>query len=346
MVKIGLGQLQQYWHWERLNVGTGKGGPKLKLGKIYEFVIRKGIEADPRGKELLQKELERVNRSYGKLKEEERNGFDKESLTNPYSDTRILYGDRNIDVNRLLVGIDIEVSEILLADRLNQKGERIDLIFAHHPEGRALAGFYEVMHMQVDLLSKVGVPVTVAEGLLNERIKEVERKVISINHTRAVDAAKLLDIPFVCVHTPSDNFVARYLQDTFDDEKPDTVDGLLNILKRIPEYKLALENKAGPKVVIGQPNNRAGRVFVEMTGGTEGSKEIFSRLSQAGVGTIICMHLSEEHFKNVQKEHINVVIAGHIASDNLGLNLLLDELEKEGQGLEILTCSGFQRIRR
>lgn len=320
----------------------------MRLGEIYEFVVRKGIEADPRGKELLQKELDRINSSYTKLKEEEKSesGFDKESLTNPYSDTRILYGDKNINVNRLLVGIDIEVSEVLLADRLNQKGKRIDLIIAHHPEGTALAGFYEVMHMQVDILSKIGVPITVAEGFTNERIKEVERKVMSINHTRAVDAAKLLDLPFICVHTPSDNFVARYLQKIFDDDKPDTIDDVLKILKRIPEYKYALENKAGPKAVIGQPNSHAGRVFVEMTGGTEGSKEIFSRLSQAGVGTIVCMHLSEEHFKNVQKEHINVVIAGHIASDNLGLNLLLDELEREGPGLEILTCSGFQRVKR
>jgi len=40
------------------------------------------------------------------------------------------------------------------------------------------------------------------------------------------------------------------------------------------------------------------------------------------------MHLSEEHFKNAKDEQINIVIAGHIASDTLGLNLLLDELEK------------------
>jgi predicted ATPase len=39
------------------------------------------------------------------------------------------------------------------------------------------------------------------------------------------------------------------------------------------------------------------------------------------------MHLSEDHYKHAKGEHINVVIAGHIASDNLGLNLLLDEIE-------------------
>jgi hypothetical protein len=40
-----------------------------------------------------------------------------------------------------------------------------------------------------------------------------------------------------------------------------------------------------------------------------------------------------------------VVIAGHIASDNLGLNLLLDAVEKHG-AFEVLECSGFRRVKR
>ena len=82
-----------------------------------------------------------------------------------------------------------------------------------------------------------------------------------------------------------------------------------------------------------------------MTGGTEGPKELFARLSQAGVGTLVCMHLSEEHFAKVKPEHINVVIAGHMASDNLGLNLLFDKIESV-EKLDIECCSGFERIRR
>ena len=34
------------------------------------------------------------------------------------------------------------------------------------------------------------------------------------------------------------------------------------------------------------------------------------------------MHISEEHRKEAEKSHLNVVVAGHISSDNLGLNLL------------------------
>jgi putative NIF3 family GTP cyclohydrolase 1 type 2 len=82
-----------------------------------------------------------------------------------------------------------------------------------------------------------------------------------------------------------------------------------------------------------------------MTGGTEGSKDIFKKLSEAGVSTIVCMHLSEEHFKKAQEERMNVVIAGHIASDNVGLNIMLDEISKK-EKFNILTCSGFERFSR
>jgi hypothetical protein len=57
------------------------------------------------------------------------------------------------------------------------------------------------------------------------------------------------------------------------------------------------------------------------------------------------MHISEEHRKEAEKNHMNIVIAGHISSDNLGLNLLLDEV-LQGSGVQVLACSGFNRTRR
>jgi hypothetical protein len=57
------------------------------------------------------------------------------------------------------------------------------------------------------------------------------------------------------------------------------------------------------------------------------------------------MHISEEHRKEAEKYHLNVVIAGHISSDNLGMNLLLDAVTKE-TGMQLLACSGFSRVNR
>lgn len=317
----------------------------MKLQKIFETVIAKGIEADPRGRKTVLKDLDKAKKKYKDLKEEEKEFFDIETLTNPYADTRILYGTGDEEITTALVGIDMEMGELLLADRLSSKGQKIDLVIAHHPEGKAFANFYEVMHMQADILNKFGVPINVAEGLLEGRIKEVERSLSPANHTRASDMASLLDMLFMCMHTPADNMVTSYLQDTFDKKAPDTLGDVIKRLKEIPEYSEAAKNNAGPKVLLGANERSAGKIFVDMTGGTGGAKNIFESLVNSGVSTIVGMHLDEEHRKEAEKRHMNVVIAGHISSDNLGVNLMLDEVQKKGK-LNIIACSGFRRFSR
>ncbi len=317
----------------------------MLLKQIYKTIVTKGIEADPRGKKAVKESLDKRKSSYEDMKGEEKEFFDKESFTNPYADTRILNGTGDEEVKTALVGIDMEMAELLLADRLSSKGQKIDLVVAHHPEGKAFANFYEVMHMQADILNKFGVPINVAENLLADRVKEVERKLSPVNHTRAVDVARLLGIPFLCVHTPADNMVASYLQSTFDKKRPNTIEDILKILKEIPEYKEAARNNAGPKILIGLKERKTGKIFVDMTGGTEGSKDIFESLVNSGIGTIVAMHLSEAHRKEAEKRHMNVVVAGHISSDNLGMNLMFDGVQKTG-ALEVIACSGFRRFSR
>ena len=317
----------------------------MKIKELYELAIKKGIEQDPRGKERVAQELKRLKKQYEKLSAQDKEEFDVERLRNPYSDTRILCGDANKQVKRILIGIDIDPSEILLAERLSDKGKKIDLVISHHPEGKALAALHQVMSMQADIVNLRGVPIRIAEDLLNKRIGEVERKLLPVNHNKTIDTARLLNVALVCIHTPADNHVTTFLQRLMNKRKPEIVGEIVDILKSVPEYKLAVKNNAGPKIISGTDSARCGKVFVDMTGGTEGSKEIFKNLAQAGVGTIIGMHLSEEHLKKAKAEHINIVIAGHISSDNVGLNLLLDGIEKK-QKLDIISCAGFNRIRR
>ncbi|ADL11949.1 hypothetical protein [Acetohalobium arabaticum] len=316
----------------------------MELEKIYELALELGIEADPRGKEEVERKLKEIREEYDEMDEEEKGEFDEAKLENPYSDTRILYGDQAREVESILVGIDIDVSEVLIADRLTEKGRNIDLVMSHHPEGKALAALHQVMHMQEDILYEHGVPINVAEDIMAERIQEVERRLMPVNHNKTRDAARIFDIPLLSVHTPADNLVTEYLQSKIDKEKPDKVENVVQLLKEIPEYKEAVTEKAGPKVVVGSEDRRAGKVVVDMTGGTSGSKEAFKNLSQAGVGTLVCMHIGEEHRKKAEENHINVVIAGHMASDSIGLNLFLDRLEEKG--IEIIPCSGLIRVVR
>jgi len=71
---------------------------------------------------------------------------------------------------------------------------------------------------------------------------------------------------------------------------------------------------------------------------------MYEKLAQAGIGTVIAMHTSEEHRKEAEAAHVNIVIAGHMSSDSLGMNLFMDALQR--QGIEIVACSGFTRVSR
>lgn len=317
----------------------------MKLHEIYELFVEKGIQADPRGEAQVKKSLAKTNEKYGKLSERDKGDFDQEKLANPYCDTRILYGDKNREIKKALVGIDMEVSEILLADRLNEKGMNIDLVLAHHPEGRAFADLDKVMHIQSDVLYNYGVPINVAESILAPRISEISRGIAPANHQRPVDAARLLDIPYMCSHTVADNMVYTFLVELFEKKQPETVEEIIEILQEVPEYREGMKLGAGPRIFCGNPEARAGKIAItEITGGTSGSKDIYEKMSHAGIGTIIGMHMSEDHKKEAEKHHINVVIAGHMASDSLGMNLLLDEIEK--QGVEVVPTSGLIRVKR
>ncbi len=317
----------------------------MKLKELYDFIIQTGIKNDPRGTQEVSLTLKKTKQQYEKLSEKEKKYFDTEKFENPYNDTRILYGTGQEEIKTILVGIDIETPEILLAEMLRSKGKKIDLVLAHHPEGKGYKNFYEVMGMQSEILNKFGVPINIAESIMEPRMKEVARRIMPINHNRAVDAAKILGLPFMCCHTPADNCVATYLQKLLDKKKPRYLSDLIDILLSIKEYDIAAHLGNGPTILIGSPTRKTGKIFVDMTGGTEGSTEMFEKLAIAGVGTIVAMHLSEEHYKNAEKYHINVVIAGHIASDTLGLNLILDSVEKKFGKLEIIEVSGFTRVR-
>lgn len=316
----------------------------MKLNEVYELAIKLGIEKDVRGTEEIDRLLAKNRREFERVEATDSTYFDRETLTNPFSDTRILYGTGEEEITSIFCGVDMETPEIILADRLREKGQKIDLVLAHHPEGVAQAALYGVMELQADLLLRAGIPINVAEGIMESRISEVRRNMMSQNHQRAVDAARLLDIPFMCVHTAADNLVNDYLQRHIDNRNPQYLEELLEVLLEVPEYQEAKRLKAGPELVVGEKKKRAGQVLVDMTGGTSGSADMYEKLEAVGIGTVIRMHLTEKHREQAKKHHINVIVAGHMASDSLGLNLFLDQLEL--RGIYIIPASGLIRIRR
>ncbi len=309
--------------------------------EIFDLALNLGKEADLRTKEQVEKYLLKTKKKYEKLSDSEKLEFDLDKLTNPYPDSCLLY-DSQKAIKKIMVGIDISGAELLLAKQMGD----IDLVISHHPQGRALADLAAVMPMQAQILANYGLPINIAESVLKLRLQEVSRSTGASNFNRNVDLARVLDLSFMCLHTPADNLAAKFLSEKLKDLKEnDSVADLMEKLKEIEEYKIAQKNSAGPVVFAGAMENSLGKVVLtEITGGTSGSKDTYAKMAQYGFGTIVGMHMEEEHRQEAEKNHINVVIAGHMSSDSLGVNLFLDELEKKG--LEIMPLGGLTRVKR
>ncbi|PIS07954.1 NGG1p interacting factor NIF3 [Candidatus Berkelbacteria bacterium CG10_big_fil_rev_8_21_14_0_10_43_13] len=321
----------------------------MNIEQIFNLAIQTGIDNDPRGRANVTKILKKRKADFAELSKKKQADFDQEKLSNPYSDSGIHFGDLKKEVRRVMVGIDIDSAEVLLANELSKSGKNIDLIIAHHPIGKSLTNLHEVMDIQTDVLERAGVPENIAEKVLEDRLRQVSQGVSGANHYQSIDVAKLLGIPIINIHTPSDNcvwkFVDEFLASPRAGGKIEKVGDIIDALKEIPEYAEGAKRNAGPVIFAGSERSRAGKIVVSgMTGGTSGSEKIYERMSHYGIGTEIAMHIREKDLEEANKHYLNIVIAGHMASDSLGLNIILDKLEKAG--IEIVPCSGFIRHSR
>jgi len=245
----------------------------------------------------------------------------------------IVEGER---ISKVAFGIDIEVAELLLARELG-----VDAVITHHPRGGLpMVEFHNVMENQIERMVQAGVPINKAQKVLRERVEQVSRAHHVANYDRLVSAAKLLGMPLLTIHTPADilaeKFVQKHLDKNLKKFARPTLGDVIKILEKLPEYKKTL---AKPVARVGKEDEFAGRVFVTMAGGTGGGEKVARAYFEAGVGTLVVMHMADDTIKAVKKQGIgNVVVAGHMASDSVGINQVIGALES--RGLEVLRMSG------
>ncbi|MDH7479496.1 MAG: hypothetical protein QHH02_05755 [Syntrophomonadaceae bacterium] len=240
------------------------------------------------------------------------------------------------DLRRVMFGIDMETPEIILAKQLGYDG-----VITHHPKGgKPMLDLHQVMENQIDRMVQAGVPINKAQKALADRREEVERSYHVTNYDRAVAAARLLEMPFVAIHTPAD-LLGEYIVQSHLDKRLGqvpraTLKDVINCLLEIPEYQNALVK---PKIWVGREDSYAGRIWVTMAGGTGGGSKVAQAYFEAGVGTLVVMHMTEEVLRAVKQQGIgNVIVAGHLPSDSIGINCIIKALEK--QGMEVTRMAG------
>lgn len=244
---------------------------------------------------------------------------------------------RGEGIRRILATIDCDVGDLLLAREL-----RCDAVLTHHPEGTASLHGWTLIARQIGQMVECGVPVARAEAAIQRRMHSVELNSHVRNYGRVVQAARLLGLPFLNVHLPCDVISRRLILEKMAPfQRPDshaTVADVIAALQEFPEQKLAATE---PRVRLGAPDRLAGRVAVAMAGYTNGGVEVLKAYFEAGIGTVLMMHFPEADLKEAREQKLagNLVVTGHMASDSIGINVYLDELER--RGLEVIRAGGI-----
>lgn len=227
-------------------------------------------------------------------------------------------------IRKALVAIDVGIAEILLARELE-----CDAVIAHHPAGGSarLEG-YEVFLRHVEQLEEAGVPKTIAEEAVKPKLRVLELQHHPDNYDQTPSAAKKLRMPLLSIHSPCDEIgrkmIQRSLKDLGDDS---TVKDVVDRIGLFPEYRKAVSKI---EIRLGSSKSKAGKIAISHAAYTNGGYEIAKTYFQNGVGTLSYIHVAESDLTRLANEqHGNLIVLGHIASDWLGINRLLVELEKK-----------------
>jgi len=238
-------------------------------------------------------------------------------------DSAIYVNGKNI--KKALFCIDASVPELLLAKQFGY-----DAVIAHHPiGGTATINFFQVFKRHIKQMVDAGIPEVEAENAIKKKLEELELETHTRNYAHAVDAARLLKMPFMNIHTPLDEVGRRIMSEKINGRirKDSTVKDVVHALEELPEFKRAVTEI---KIRLGKPENRAGKVVVSHGAGTNGGYEVAKTYFSHGIGTVIYIHIGAGDLAKLKNDGAgNLIVTGHIASDSVGINPFIHKLEEK-----------------
>lgn len=241
------------------------------------------------------------------------------------------------DIKNVVCGIDID-STIFLAAKM----QGYDCVAEHHGIMSKCVNIDKQMSYDHMLrMYEFGVPINVAEKAIAKKAKNEAYSLHTKNLGNKASVAKFIGMPYIGIHTPADLIGQKIVQSHIDKMTKDKpfirVQDVIDSLLEIREYKEATQQ---PIVRVGSPSSYAGKVCVLFAGCTNGGADVYKSYFDAGVGTIILMHIPEADAKAVEEQNKgNIIIAGHMASDSVGFNRILDAWENAG--LKITRIGGI-----
>lgn len=241
------------------------------------------------------------------------------------------------DIKKLMLGIDIKSPELKIA-----KDMGFDAAISHHPTGgKARLRFFEVLYRHLDQMIASGVVESVAQTIVDELAEGHKAMAAMSNYDHDPSVARLLNLPYMNIHTPLDE-IGRHRMQTAADELPATssvAELITHFYESFGEFRNAYTEI---ELRVGKPDNAIGKVMMSHAAGTNGGYPIAKAYFDHGVDTVIYIHCRPADSKKLIEEYgdtKNLIITGHIVSDSIGINPYIDRLREEG--IEVTTLSGI-----
>lgn len=241
-------------------------------------------------------------------------------------------------LTRLMFGIDIGPAELMLARELGCDG-----VIAHHPAGGdATLRFPEVLARQIEFMLAHGVPEDQARVAVQPLIMRATMSAHAANHDRTPSVARALDMPLLNIHLPLDELRRVMMVEAIEshvstlDREP-LVQDAVDALAAMPEFA---EAPTPIMVPVGAIDRPLGKLAVVHGAGTNGGARIAQAYFANGIDTVLYIHCAGDEILRLREEASgNLIVSGHIASDLVGINPYVREIE--ARGVEVVRISGL-----
>lgn len=253
------------------------------------------------------------------------------------------------NIKRVLFTMDVNVGLLHMAKQMG-----FDAVVGHHPCG-VLPHQGEVYRRHIDLLQEHGIPREKATESLAEvvetGVRRMENKRFRMLYYESpnqtvleVDAARMLNLPFMNIHNPFDEQGRRILQSKIDEaarKNPHWKLGeVLKLIEGLPEACYAKDVFGiSPRIIVGEVSSEASRVVFVHGALSAPDAKIVTFYWENGLKTVIALHSEFENLERLKKERGgNLILTGHFLGDSLGMTPFIRALRE--RGLEVVCMGG------
>ncbi len=258
------------------------------------------------------------------------------------------------NIKRFIFAMDVNVGLLHMAKQMG-----FDAVVGHHPCG-VLLHRGEVYRRHIDLLEMHGIPREKAMAALSNSIDTVVRRMENarfrmLHHecpnqtVLEVDAARMLNMPFMNIHNPFDEAGRRILQSKMDEAASRNphwrLKDVLTLIENLPEARWAKEAYGiKPRLFMGDPEAEASKVVFVHGALSAPHPAIIQFYWQNGFQTVVVLHGEFENLEKLRMEKEgHLILTGHFLGDSIGMTPFIRAIRE--RGLQIVCMGGIIDIR-